>query len=208
MSVTAAIYAKAKAEVVALFGWSADSLSPDQVLRIDCATALRLALDDLQGRVIRGEAIDMGRMLTASEALSRLLPSAVLAAPPPEAERSDPREKLWQMYMTARERGGISDRGTDHDFYRALVIEVAEEENERLSHVPLPDNVAVLPRPASKSAPAAGAERPQPQPPGQPASPAAPDAPQSWDDTPGGKAWHDWNAAGRPGRDPWGNHGD
>jgi hypothetical protein len=174
---TPEIYKKARAEVIALFGWTADCLTPDQTLRLDCAVALRLALDDLQGRVIRGEAIDMGRMLTASEALSRLLPSAVLAAPPPEAARSDPRERLWQMYMTARERGGISDHGTDHDFFRALVIEQAEAENERLVPGPLPENVTVLPRPASKSALAAGAERPQPQPPGQPAKQAAPDAP-------------------------------
>src|SRR5580704_13043371 len=88
MSITPSGYVKARSETLSLFGWSADSLSPDQTLRIDCAVALRLALDDLQGRVVRGESIDIARMLTASEALSRLLPPAVLSQPPAE-QRDD-----------------------------------------------------------------------------------------------------------------------
>src|ERR1700686_854839 len=88
MSITPSGYVKARAEIVALFGWNADSLSPDQTLRIDCAVALRLALDDLQGRIVRGESADVARMLTASEALSRLLPPSVLATPPAE-QRED-----------------------------------------------------------------------------------------------------------------------
>jgi hypothetical protein len=31
-----------------------------------------LALDDLQGRIVRGESIDVAKMLTASEALAKL----------------------------------------------------------------------------------------------------------------------------------------
>ena len=90
MSITSSLYAKARSEIIALFGWSADDLSPDQVLRVDCAVALRLALDDLQGRIVRGESADVARMLTASEALARLLPPAVLSTPPAE-EHGDPR---------------------------------------------------------------------------------------------------------------------
>jgi hypothetical protein len=106
MSVTPNVYAKARFEIIALFGWNAGSLSPDQTLRIDCAVALRLALDDLQGRVVRGESVDVARMLTASEALARLLPPAVLAAPPAE-QHGDPRQVMWEIYKTMRERGEI-----------------------------------------------------------------------------------------------------
>jgi hypothetical protein len=67
MSITPSVYAKARSEIIALFGWNADSLSPDQTLRIDCAVALRLALDDLQGRVVRGESIDTAKMLAHKE---------------------------------------------------------------------------------------------------------------------------------------------
>jgi hypothetical protein len=66
MSITPSGYVKARSETLSLFGWSADSLLPDQTLRIDCAVALRLALDDLQGRIVRGESADVARMLTAS----------------------------------------------------------------------------------------------------------------------------------------------
>jgi hypothetical protein len=94
MSITPNVYSKVRGEIVTLFGWNADSLTPDQVLRIDCAVALRIGLDDLQGRVMRGdgESVDMAKMLTASEALSRLLPPPT--APPQllsaRAARTDP----------------------------------------------------------------------------------------------------------------------
>jgi len=108
MSVTATTYTKTRAEVLDLLGWAADSLAPAQTLRVDCAVALRLALDDLQGRLIRGQPIDMNRMLTASEALAKLLPPAVLASPPPEM-RSDPRVALLEMILQMRERDGVPD---------------------------------------------------------------------------------------------------
>jgi hypothetical protein len=111
-SVTAAAYAKARSELATLFGWNAGALSPDQMLRLDCAVALRLALDDLQGRLIRGEPIDMNRMLTASEALAKLLPPAVLASPPPE-HREDPREALLEMILQMRERTELGERSQE-----------------------------------------------------------------------------------------------
>jgi hypothetical protein len=122
MSITAASYAKARSEIAALFGWNAGALSPEQMLRLECATALRLALDDLQGGLIRGERIDMNRMLTASEALAKLLPPAVLAAPPPE-HRDDPREHLWQMYKQMRERGALAGEGYDGKVARIAELE-------------------------------------------------------------------------------------
>jgi hypothetical protein len=103
------VYAKVWAEIVALFGWDAGSLSPDQSLRLDCAVALRLALDDLQGRIVRGESIDVAKMLTAADALSRLLPAAALAAPPPASNAPDPRQIMLETYMGMRKRGEIAD---------------------------------------------------------------------------------------------------
>jgi hypothetical protein len=127
MSVTAAGYAKARAEIIGLFGWDADILAPAQVLRVDCATALRLALDELQGRLVRGEAVDVTKMLTASEALSRLLPAAVLAAPPSE-RREDPRKVLFDLIMQMRERDGVPSSGLDarDDEIARLQVEIAQ----------------------------------------------------------------------------------
>jgi hypothetical protein len=110
MSITPSLYAKARSEIIALFGWGADGLSPDQTLRVDCAVALRLALDDLQGRIVRGESADVARMLTASEALARLLPPAVLSTPPAE-EHGDPREVMWRIYSEMRTRGEVPPEG-------------------------------------------------------------------------------------------------
>jgi hypothetical protein len=126
MTVTSSHYAKARSEIIALFGWSADGLTADQVLRIDCATALRLALDDLQGRIVRGESVDVARMLTASEALSRLLPPSALAVPPSE-QHGDPRVKMFEIYMQMRERGEVPPEGWHQHRIKEL-----EAENEAL----------------------------------------------------------------------------
>jgi hypothetical protein len=172
MGITPQIYAKARSEIIALFRWDADILSPDQMLRLDCAVALRLALDDLQGRVIRGESIDMARMLTASEALARLLPPAVLASPPPE-HREDPREALLEMIMQMRERGEIADRAEEPTLRERIVaLEVALAAKD----AELAALRAGAPSPGSPPAPAGGNVVPLPR--GAPAwaapAPAAP----------------------------------
>jgi hypothetical protein len=161
MSITPTVYAKARSEVLGLFGWNADSLSPDQMLRVDCAVALRLALDDLQGRIVRGESIDVNRMLTAAEALGRLLPPAVLASPPP-GNRVDPRQVMWETYLGMRRRGELGER-VQEPTLRQKIAEL-EAEVERLkaaggsapvesgAAAPLPDNVVPL-KPPVASAP-------------------------------------------------------
>jgi hypothetical protein len=126
MSITAGVYAKARSEIIALFGWGTDSLTPDQSLRVDCACALRLALDDLQGRIVRGESADVARMLTASEALARLLPPTVLATPPSEP-RADPRQVMWEIYSTMRERGEIDLKAIPDEGLQAKIDEQAAE---------------------------------------------------------------------------------
>jgi hypothetical protein len=144
-------YAKARSETAALFNYDLACLTPDQSLRLDCAVALRLALDDLQGRVVRGESIDVARMLTASEALARLLPPAVLAAPPPE-HRADPRQVMWQIYKQMRERGEINLKPLppeDHFQHRIAELEaenaaLKSEKNSPGTRLILCDDAAVI----------------------------------------------------------------
>jgi hypothetical protein len=123
-------YAKARSEIIALFGWNAESLTPDQTLRLDCAVALRLALDDLQGRIVRGESIDVGRMLTSAEALAKLLPATVLASPPPAANAPDARQILWENYVAARRRGALHGEGYDGKVRRIAELEAKVAELE------------------------------------------------------------------------------
>jgi hypothetical protein len=128
---TPEIYKKARAEIVALFGWDANNLSPDQTLRVDCATPIRLALDAEQGKVLRGETTDPSKMVSLSEAFARLLPPAVLAAPPSSAPRSDLREAFLRQYFETRRRAGISEYGSAYDAMRVTAIELAEEAERR-----------------------------------------------------------------------------
>ena len=169
MSVTATVYAKARAEIIALFGWGANSLAPDQMLRLDCAVALRLALDDLQGRVIRGESIDMGRMLTESEALARLLPPAVLATPPAEP-REDPRKALLEMILQMRERDADGFEGYDGKVKQVEVLqaEIAQLRAQLAGKTPEDSDVPTVvervpaPAPAAKVVPLPRAAAPAP----------------------------------------------
>ena len=156
MSITPQIYAKARSEIIALFRWDADILSPDQMLRLDCAVALRLALDDLQGRVIRGESIDMGRMLTASEALARLLPPAVLATPPAEP-REDPRKALLEMILQMRERDADGFEGYDGKVKQVEVLqaEIAQLRAQLAGKTPEDSDVPTVVERVPAPAPAA-----------------------------------------------------
>ena len=167
MSVTATVYAKARSEIIALFGWNAGALSPEQALRLDCATALRLALDDLHARLINGEPIDMNRMLTASEALSRLLPPAVLASPPAE-RREDPRKALLALIMQMRDRDGIPDEGTTQATINAQAAEIAQLRAQLAGQAPEDSDVPTVvervpaPAPAAKVVPLPRAAAPAP----------------------------------------------
>jgi hypothetical protein len=172
-------YAQARAETAALLNYDLACLSPDQSLRLDCAVALRLALDDLQGRIVRGESVDVARMVTASEALARLLPPAVLAAPP-SVQHGDPREVMFKIDMEMRERGEVPPEG--HFQHR---INELEAENERLKAqlagglAPAPPDVPML----VESVPAPAAAKnvvslPRPLP---PAASAAPQSSAAYD---------------------------
>src|SRR4051794_9491500 len=101
------LYERARSETLSLLGWqSDDSLSPDQVMRLDLCTSLRLAIDDMNGRLARGEPADVSKLLAANDALERYLPAP--RNPPPQREGDpDPRETMWQTYRAMRERGEL-----------------------------------------------------------------------------------------------------
>src|SRR4051812_21237286 len=103
------VYTQARAETAAMLGYDLASLTAEQATRLDVAAAPRLAVDDQSGKLARGETADVSKLLSASEALARLLPP--LREPPPPVNRLDPRAAMWATYLDARRRGQIPEEG-------------------------------------------------------------------------------------------------
>jgi hypothetical protein len=177
------LYLKVRAETAEMLGYDPGNLTPEQSMRLDCAVTLRLALDDQQSRIVRGESVDVSKMMAASEALSRFLPR--LAEPAPAANRIDPRQIMLETYLGMRQRGAAAGQGYDG---LKLTVErlqaelankdarIAELEAALAGSVPLPPNAVKLrndnpnPRAPASAAPAAP---PKPEPP-PPAAASAP----------------------------------
>jgi hypothetical protein len=216
MSDARTVYAKARAETAKLLGYGDDleTLTPEQSTRLDIACALRIALDDSAAKLLRGESSDVSKLLSASEALAKLLPATVLASPPP-VDNVDPRETMLKTYLDMRRRAvpAISEHGNLVDSLRASLISLAEEieaaagpalgELAGANATPsganatpsAPSNVVALPR-------ATAGLSVQAPPPAPPPTAAAP-APTCWDETENGRRWQAWHDAGGGGHD-WG----
>jgi hypothetical protein len=113
MSDVRTVYQRARIETAKLLGHSdnLDGLSAEQSTRLDVACALRIALDDQAAKVLRGESSDVSKLLSASEALGRLLPP--LREPVPDTNRENPRDYMWRTYCEMRARGAAFGEGLD-----------------------------------------------------------------------------------------------
>jgi hypothetical protein len=158
MSDVRTVYQKARIETCRLLGYGddIDALSAERSTRLDLAVALRMALDDQAAKLLRGESTDVSKLLSASEALAKLLPATVLAEPPP-TRREDPRVALWKVYLGMRRRGEVPPKGWfQHriDEQAAKITELESELAELKAGSPAeptavpppPDNVVALPR--------------------------------------------------------------
>jgi hypothetical protein len=115
------LYQKARSDVAGMLGYDLVNLTPEQSMRVDVASALRVLLDTQSGRLVRGESLDARELLMASEALSRLLPPAVLATPP--AEQRDDHESaiapLRKLYRYLHER--VAELETENAHLKAAL---------------------------------------------------------------------------------------
>lgn len=68
------VYLKAKAETCELLGFDPDHLSVAEATKVGVVVSLKLALDDLQAKLLTGQPIDSAKLLAASEALARFPP--------------------------------------------------------------------------------------------------------------------------------------
>ena len=145
-------------------------LCPADRLRVDMVSTLRLVIDHAGEAAMEGGSADVGRLVTAVEQLTRLLPKAATEAP---SHREDPRKALLKIIMTMRERDADAFEGYDG---KVKQVEALQAEVEQLraqlagktsehsdvptmvKRVPAPvgGNVVPLPR-AAAPAPAAKA---------------------------------------------------
>jgi hypothetical protein len=203
-------------------------------LKVDLVSTLRLVIDHAGEVVLDGGTADLGRLVTAVEHLTRMLP----AAREPQQTRSDPREEMWLIYKTMRERGELP---LQPDF-QGRIAEL-EAENAALkagsaptlghdlkleaTSAPVPPDVPMVVErmpidpaigdivPPSEIGDCYTGQRPGPDDPptlsvieGK-AVPISPKPPQTWDDTPHGKAWRAWHDAGGDARfDRWSNRNE
>jgi hypothetical protein len=228
------LYQKCRTDVATMLGYDLDALLPEQALRLDVATSLRVLLDSQSGRLVRGESLDARELLMASEALSRLLPP--LREPASAVNEPDPRQVMWQIYKQMRERGEI-DLKSDEGWYQARIATLeaeiialgghpsapepgvsqhrVEAENRISGHLcgSITPTEVVPPSEWRGVPPMRGPDDPPRRPPpvleGAAVPKSKPVPPQTWDETPGGKAWNEWrDAGGYGGGDRWANRNE
>jgi hypothetical protein len=213
-------------EAALLLRLGPDNLSPSDTLRCDLIATLRLSIDSAQADALEGRAADLGRLIVATEALVKLLPSD---PPKPESREADPRQQMWEIYKQMRERGELNLKPlAPSEEYRNRIAEL-EGEIERLTgsktfppagrSTPItPGEADIVPpgeRAECDAGPRPGPDDPKPRRPGPviegkvnpPAAKAKHASPPSWDDSDSGRAWQAWVDAGSPGGgDRWANN--
>lgn len=164
-------YRRVRQELAELFGYDLDKLTIDQELRIDAAMGIKLSLDGMRSQLYKGEQVDVGKLLAASEAIGRFLP--LPPVPHHESNEPDPREVLLAMYYQARAADeDTASREASAFEVAALEMEQQAERARAEPAKPVPaDNVVAL-KPEITPA-------------------AAPPAPQRWDDTEGARLWRE-----------------
>jgi hypothetical protein len=154
-------------EAAELLGFGDPSrLCPADRLRVDLVSALRSAVDNASATAMEGGSADVGRLVTAVEQLTRLLPKAATEAP---SHRPDPRAALLELILQMRERGEIADRAAEPSLREENAVLRAENEMLR--------RAANAPAPVVEAAPAAAADNVVPLKPPAAAAPPAPPAP-------------------------------
>jgi hypothetical protein len=95
---------KLRSQTCALLGLDPNALSLAQQLRVNRASALRLQIDDLEAAQLRGQSIDINKLVEASEALERLVGGNPEAAARPDFSGAKELAQLFAQRAAAVER--------------------------------------------------------------------------------------------------------
>ena len=106
MSDPSAAYDRLRVETAEMLKLDVANLSLVEGLQLDLVSMLRLEVDGLQGAVLAGEQVDLGRLSTALGMLRQLLPEKSLVASPAAAPETrfgtNHRERLRQLIEETR----------------------------------------------------------------------------------------------------------
>jgi hypothetical protein len=214
-----------RCEAAELLGLGDDPsrLCPADRLKVDLVSTLRLVIDHAGEVVLDGGTADLGRLVTAVEHLTRLLPAA---RDPSASQREDRDAAVAPVLKLFRHL---------HESVHTLSAENAHLKAAlKAGAVPVPPDVATLVEsvhdlteaditPPGEIGVAYVGTKPGPDDPPRlpvlegravrlsPTNPPAAPAPRrpTWDDTPGGRAWRAWHdAGGGGGGDRWSNRNE
>jgi len=158
-------YLQARLESCKLLGLDPDDLTPQEAIRADVVTVLRLSLDASQGQLLAGGNVDPAKVLALAETLSRAIPERE-----PEREDDDPNYEWWndpddpryqlkQRWDRAIEAARVDEREAAAEEIARLKALVAEQSAE------IEDLRAACAKPVGAARPAAPpAESTPPQP--------------------------------------------
>lgn len=93
----AIVYERLKRETAAMLNLDVDSSSLLENLQVDLVSLLRLQIDDLQGKVLNGEQVDLARLSAALTMLRQLLPEKALVSSPPAADTGPDHEAAFRQ---------------------------------------------------------------------------------------------------------------
>jgi hypothetical protein len=195
---------RSRHEAALLLRLDPQNLSPSDALKCDLISTLRLSIDSAQADALDGHAADLGRLIVATETLVKLLPTA-----PPKPVDVDNHEAIAPLLKLFRYL---------HEQVHTLTAENAQLRAQLGLPGALATKNAIDPPisdicPPNEQAACDRGARPGPDDPKPPVTIEAkanpPAAPQSWDDTPHGVAWREWNDAGGGSAryDRWANRG-
>jgi len=91
--------ARRRAEAAALLNLDADRMSPADILRVDLVSTLRAVIDDEQAKSAASSSADLARLITAVDALAKMLPAKSLEERPTEITADSARQRLLQVVL-------------------------------------------------------------------------------------------------------------
>jgi hypothetical protein len=125
-------YLQARLESCKLLGLDPDDLTPQEAIRADVVTVLRLSLDASQGQLLAGGNVDPAKVLALAETLSRAIPEREDDDPNYEwwNDPDDPRYQLKQRWDRAIEAARVDEREAAAEEIARLEALVAEQSAE------------------------------------------------------------------------------